>query len=396
MNLKYGPYSPSRLDVGICGHAFYKRYVDPEKKTKEPGNLPQARGSAVHEVFEKITERLAREPGKPFSDTEVKSWVVDAIGRNPAAYEETGQIMEMAKGYIQYPPKNLVSDASIELKLAVKMEGDNKFVECDYDDPQALGRGKADIMMISDDTTEAVVYDHKTQPNIEEADTFQMGFYAWVISKTYPFLNKIKTVLHFARFSYYSDPYVWDVESLAKIEDEILTRISIIENRQSWEAIPNKNCQYCPFIASCPALQEYMDIDDSGNIRVRFDNLKILGDTGKAVRLAGLVNILDQVSDVATKNLKEHVKAYGPIAIPGKIFEYRASEPKVNWDRVNRSLRAEIYAIFEKHGVDPKLFMGFSQTFSKGVWLTENERLVKDLAAILPMSVDTTFRGYKA
>ena len=414
MKFQYGPYSPSRLDTAACGYAFHKQYIDPARK-RAPEGLAQARGSAVHEVFEKITKRMIENPNAIFAETELREWITQATTNHPSAYQEIGDVLGMVKLYLRKPPAMLTTDAGIELRLAIKFKKDEAgnvetyqdttlfegqsvtrpvFVECDYEDPEAAARGRADIMLISDDTTKAIVYDHKTQPNVEEADTFQMGFYAWVISRIHPFLNEISTILHFARYGIYSEPYVWTARDLYKIEDEFLTRASIIENRTSWDAIPHKNCQYCPYKAECPAVAEFVQVDENGNVRVLANNLRILGDTNKAVKLAGLTNVLEEVVSSAKEELREHVKMSGPIAIPGKIFEYRGTEG-INWDSVNKKLRGEAYAIFEKHGVDPKQFMSFNQTASKGVWLTENEALVKELAELFPRKTETKFAGYK-
>lgn len=410
-DLKYGPYSPSRLDTGICGHSFYHQYVSPTEETKRKEGLAQARGSAVHEVFEQITERL-KLGEQSFSPQWVRNLVVEAVNRHPAAYEELESILEMARLYIDRPPRNLVSDAGVELRLAVRLEeGTDElmpdlgftFVECDYDDPKAFARGRADIFMVSDDTTEATIYDHKTQPNVEEADTFQMGFYAWVIFKTHPFLNTIKTTLHFARYGFYSNPYVWRREDLFKIQDEILARVQSIETRADWVATPNSKCQYCPILYKCPSMKEFIEIDGD-SVHVKSEGLVILGDHNKAVRVAGLVNILEDVLKAAKANLKDYCKAYeANVAIHGKVYQFRASEPKVDWDKVNKvpkrgpdpGYREKIYEIFEKHGIDPKRFMGFSSTFSNSIWLLENEALVKELGSILPKTIDTTFSGYK-
>ncbi len=399
MELKYGPYSPSRLDTATCGFAFHRQYINPETKSRRYEGLAQARGSAVHEVFEQITKRLCEGEKTTFSEAEIRHWVTEAVNRHPAAYQEAGEVTEMAKLYVNKPPMLLTKDAGIELRLAVKADFSGEsltFSECDYDDPQAFARGRADIMLISDDTTTAIVYDHKTQPNIEDADTFQMGFYAWVISKAHPYLDQIQTVLHFARYGVYSEPYVWTKEDLAKIEDEIVTRIAIVESRKEWVATPNKNCQYCPYISECPAVAEYLEVKENGDYRVKNNNLQIFGDTQKAVKMAGLVNVLEDLIGNAKDELKQHVKMYGAIAIPGKIFEFRSSDEKVDWDVVNKKLRDKVYKIFEKYEVDPKMFMSFGQTASKGVWLLENEELLRELSAAMPKTRDTTFKGYKA
>lgn len=396
MNLQYGPYSPSRLDSATCGYAFKRQYIDKDPAARTE-NLPQARGSAVHLVLEQLTKRMCNNPDAVFSGDEIRKLVVDAISKHPAAYQETDAILHMAQLYVRYPPPLLTRDAGVELHLGVKHVGGEGFVACDYNDPEAFGRGRADIMLISDDTTLARVYDHKTQPNIEEADTFQMGFYAWTIKKTYPFLDTIETVLHFARYGRYSEPYVWTSEDLARFEDDLLTRVAVIESRTSFEATPHKGCQYCPFLAECPAMKEFVEVDEGGRALIKTTNLKCLGDVNKAVKIAGLINVLEEVLKRAKDSLKEHVEAYeSPIAIPGKVFMFKASDPKPNWDVINKKLRDDTYKVFEKYGLDPKQFMGFSQTFTDRLWLLENEGLLKDLGALFPMKTETRFAGYKA
>jgi hypothetical protein len=390
--LKYGPYSPSRLDTAICGYAFYRQYVDPNKVKKKQGSVPQDRGSAVHEVFEQITKRFIADKNPHIDGREVSSWVSEAIQKYPVAYTETRDILQMAKMYINKPPPVITSDAQTELRLAVKWDG-TKFSECDYDDPDAFGRGRADIFMISDDTTSALVYDHKTQPNIEPADTFQLGFYAWVIFNTYPFLKEIKTVLHFARYAYYSEEYVWTREQLKEIEDEICTRVHIIENRPTWDATPHKNCQYCDYMLECPALKECLEVSENGSVRVNMTNFKMLGDLNKAVKFAGLLTVLEETIKRVKGGLREYVETTGPVAIPGRVYEFRPEE-SVNWDKVNKTLKPSIYAIFNKHGIDPREFMGFSQTFSKSVWMMDKPDLVQELSAALPKKVSTEFKGH--
>jgi len=397
MNLKYGPYSPSRLETATCGLSFQHQYGPGSKDRPRISSLPAERGSAMHEIHEHITKRLCENPDAVFTKTELQGVVATAVSHFPGAYAEAKALLDMALLYVQRPPAVLTSDAGIELRLAIKMV-DGVFEQCDYDDPEAWFRGRADILVISDDTTVAIVYDHKTQPNIEDADTFQMGFYAWVISKIYPFLSEIRTVLHFSRYGRYSEPFVWTKDDLAAIEDDIMTRVQIIEGRQSWEATPHKGCMYCPLLGECPAVASLIQRDEhTGTWSVRPGSLSILGQTGKAVEVAGLINVMEEVVKRLKAELKEYVQQSGaPIAIPGRVYGFWAGNPKVNWDVVNKSLRAQTYAIFEKYNLDPKLFMGFSQTFSPGVWKLSNEELLKELTALFPTEVETKFEGKKA
>jgi len=58
-------------------------------------------------------------------------------------------------------------------------------------------------------------------------------------------------------------------------------------------------------------------------------------------------------------------------------------------------MRGKVYEVFDKHKVDPKLFMSFNQTASKTIWMAENELLIKELSDILPRKSETKFGGYK-
>lgn len=408
--MKYAPYSPSKLDTGTCGYAFHSHYIAPKKEDKTE-SLIQARGSAIHEVLEYLTRKMIAQPDHLFTDAEIRDIVTRTVNSHPAAYEELEEVVDMSRKYLERPPRVLTDDAGIELRLAIKFVYNPdgtiatyedtrtfpgrvvvrpQFEECDYDDPLAFARGRADILLISDPTmtpTYALIYDHKTQPNIEEADTFQMGFYSWVISRIYPFLDEIHTVLHFARYGKYSDSHTWTQQDLYKIEDQVLSRVSVIENKTFWGPTPHKNCQYCPLLTACPVVGPLLASGDTSNLRV-------LGDQNRAVAVAGTLHVLEELVGIAKKELREFVKKYeGAVAIPGRVYEFRTEEG-INWDWVNKNRQA-VFKIFEQHKVDPTPFMSFNQTASKLIWLTENEALVKDLAALFPRKASTKFEGYK-
>lgn len=395
MELKFGPYSPSRLDATNCGYAFERLYIDPNRPRRKVESLPQARGSAVHVILGRLTEELIKSDKPHFTEDSIRRLVAEAILQHPAAAEETKEILHMAKLYLTNPPEGLTADAEVEQDFAVRVEN-GQFVGCDYNDPLAFARGRADIKMISDDLTHAVIYDHKTQPNIEEADTFQLGFYAWLMFKNFPFLEEVKTVLHFARYGKYSKPYVWRREELAEVEDEIITRILMNEGRTEWSATPNKHCQYCPFMGECPALSQYLERDAEGRLRPRKTSIKIMGDTNKAVQIAGAITVLENLASEMKKELRSHVEiSNAPIAIPGVRFGFVLKENVIDWDYVNKHQRKEVYDIFAKYKVDPRHFMGFSQTFSGKIWQAELPGLAKELNAIFKRDTKSEFRASK-
>lgn len=392
MQLKHGPYSPSRLDTANCPYSFYRQYVDPNRPKDRPESMPQARGAAVHEIFEKITCSLIGADRRIPDALTIKEWVAEAIRKHPAAYEETADILAMVEHYKRNPPAVLTSDAETELRMGVALT-EHGFEECRYDAPHALARGIADIMMISDCMTEAVVYDHKTQPNIEDAVTFQMKFYTWVVFRTHPFLKKVTTILHFARYGTYRS-HEWTQEDMVAVEDEIMTRIAVIEGTEQWIASPHSKCQYCQFKDDCPRWAEIFEYrEDGSKVHKKMPTL-LEGGMEAAVKYAGDLNLLEEAVELRKKELKTYVSMTSPIAIPGKIYEFRAKE-EVDWDTVNKKLKNNVYEVFEGCGIDPKRYMGFSATFTKDLFLTENTVLLDKLNALIPRKTKTEFRGYK-
>ena len=412
MKVKFGPYSPSRLETANCRYRFKKDYIDYERtgKTREESEI-QARGAAVHEVLERMTNYFKTNSQHSFSPQEIQTFITEAIKNHPSAYSQTDSILRCAEMYIKRPPVVLTDDASTELRLAIKKTEDG-YEECDYLDSEAFARGRADIMMISDDTTTALVYDHKTQMNIETADTFQMGFYAWVISKIYPFLREIHVVLHFAQYGYYSKPikYLvkWNEEqisqlpeeernqykSLERIEEEILTRIAVIEDTEEWLPIPNNHCQYCPYVMECPILLESFGVGSKNEI-IPSSLPTLVTDSESARKAACAIHVIDNYMSHLKKQLKAYTAQNPPILL-GDVFYGHKPSYGYDWDYLNKRGRTEILKVFEKYNVDPKDWMVFSSTGSKNLLKHKNSEFLRAVKDILPEKTSTSFGGFKA
>ena len=398
--MRFNPYSPSRLDVATCGYSFFNEYAQAERIKRE--SIPSARGSVVHEVLEIITKEMLA--GRvAFDPNVVRKYISDSVTRHPAAYAQMSEIIGMVNLYINKPIPFPWKDIRTEQKLAVKKApatslltiGEGEWDECHYDDPAAIVRGRIDIMCVSDDGLSAIIYDHKTQFNPEDADTFQMGVYAWMTWRTYPFLKSISTVMHFPRWGCYSEMFTWTPEMLLNVENELLAKIDVIESRQEWGATGHKGCNYCHFIATCPLVRQYIELDEAGGYRVKDDNFKILGSTHKAVKLAELKNIIDVMGSRINDELRAHVEFSGPVAIPGVIFEYRGEE-KIDYDYASKKQKAEFIKICQEHGEDPFVHMGITATHSKSIWKSGKEELVKALSKLFKRKTATTFKGWKS
>ena len=416
MKLKYGPYSPSRLDVSTCGYRFFREYIKKDV-TKSADTTVQDRGSAVHEVLDYMTHKIKTNPDYNFEYNEIRQVVSNSVNRHPAAQKSIDIILKCAENYMRKPPKTLTDDAETELRLAIKYE-DGEFKECSYTDENAFARGRADIMMISDDTTTALVYDHKTQLNIEAGDTFQMGFYAWVISKIYPFLREVDTILHFSQYGYYSKPTRWmvrmspeDIEnmpegekencrSLMQVEECILAEIMVVESRTSFDPLPSNSCQYCPVISECPAILSKFDIcEDIGNRHATPKKgtglIKEILDTHTAIEAAKTVHVLETYLKTLNKEISEYTKKTGTIVLPSGIAFGHRINMSHDWDFLNKKGREEALKIFEEHKEDFKEYVGFSSTFSKKLLKNNNTALVAEIMKLLPEKGTTKFGSYK-
>jgi CRISPR/Cas system-associated exonuclease Cas4 (RecB family) len=354
-------------------------------------SIPSARGSAIHEVFEKITKaRLSGE--SMLSPDQIRQWTVEALNHYPLAAHCIDEIMEIIRRYMIRFPVWLTGEILPEVKKAV----DINFEECGYDYPDALFRARLDILNFSVDNKAAHIIDYKSQFFKEDADTVQLGMYAWLVFKTYPFLERVTTQLYFARYGSYSEVYEWTRETLEVVEDNLKVRIEHAESLAEMKAEPSSQCTYCPYLIKCPALAEFINVNPDGSYSVKNDCLKILGDTRKAVQLGGLKIVCDKLSKHCNEELRDHVGTTGPIACADIVYEFRAEEEPA-WDKINKSpeKKRSFMEIFKKFGVDALDYMGFSQTFSKGVWMLGNQPLMEELSKAVPKKTTKTFKGWK-
>jgi CRISPR/Cas system-associated exonuclease Cas4 (RecB family) len=391
--LKYGPYSPSRLETAICGYAFKKQYIDLDKTQRYmEDKIAADRGSVVHEVFEKINAALIADRSYIFNEQEVRGWIVESVNRHPSAYQDMDTLFGCVALYIRNLPEHIPSDAMIEERLALDMN----LKECSYNSPEALVRGRADLMWFDDDLS-ATVLDYKTQPNIETADTFQMGIYALVIARSYN-LKAVKTIIYFARYGRYSAPFLWDEDLLNAVEQKLLGKIEVIESRTSWDPTPHNGCQYCPYRLQCPIMEEAFYTDDEGNMVSKGNSLfDISGSVEKASKLAGVLVQLKEVINVGEKSLREFTQRYEiPVTTGNKAYMHKIKE-ELDWKSVNKGLnKFKMIETMRKHGVNPEQYMEFSAR-SNSLFLLEDNKseMINEIKKQVQKKLSSTFSCYK-
>lgn len=378
METKYGPYSPSRLDVALCPFRFKAEYID--KTVQDGGSMASRRGNVVHETFEKITRGWLEDKPLNWDD------VVEILTKKMAEYAVTDRddqqlCIGAAQAYMSNPPQGIKDILGTEEHLALKWE-DGKLVECKWDDPKCFARGKIDILQI-DAEDNATIIDHKTQMFIQTADTFQMGFYAWLIKQFYPYVKSVSTVLHFCSpsLNWYSRPYTWTDEDLNNLEIQIKISIGAIEGIDQYPARPNHSCQYCPVQSECPKLLEAKES------RKKFRK-GILVNAQEALQLAEDVTVIEEYRKGAMTALKEFTKEIGAVCLPGLEYAHRESS---GYD-VDPHCIVPLYKLLNEYGVNVADYVKFDTVkMKKHLWKVLDQQKIEEIAKLLTETKSTRF-----
>lgn len=359
MPLKYGPYSPSRIEASTCPHRFYREYIkcDAEAEKIAASN----RGSAVHDMFEEITKRWMQD--KRITWQEVQGMLPKIMAQyfitSPDLQKE---ILKTTECYLRNPPPINTGDIyGTEEALAVKrVEGEDLFEECEWDDPQCFARGKLDILLIKDNV--ATIIDHKTQKNIpKRQDTFQMGVYAWIVKQIFPQIKEVKTILHFCdyRLNYYGKPVTWTERDLEIKKDELQFHIDVIENIDNFEHTnAGAHCTYCPVIRECPRLKKSLEN------KLKYNKVPIES-ASKAVDKASTLKVLEENKGVLQKELKDYTQTIGSVEITGYEYGYKTSSGY----EVPIANKKKLYELLISQGVDVWAYLDFDiKKLSKNAW----------------------------
>jgi len=382
---RYGPYSPSRLDVATCPARFKAEYID--KIDKGPMSGPAKRGSIVHVVLESLLKRKLKGETK-FSNELIREEVANAC----AAYSTNDAIVvefayDAAINFLEHMPFDLETVFGVEEDLAVK-HTDEGWVQCEFNDPECMFRGKLDILMIDDD--KAIYIDHKTQPVIEEANTFQMGVYSWMLSKCYPYLESISSILYFCdpKIDYYSQPFEWTKNHIQTIENILMIRAMSVDKLEKFDEIPNFYCKYCPISSDCGVSKEYFE---KGTVFGK-SPANVITSAEQAMESASAVTVLDEGRSKLNKNLQKFVKEIGPVAIAGKEFSYKQY---ASYEAKTLGCKKVIYDIIDKNGIDPFTYFKLDSNAIKQVYKTLGADAINEIKKNLTLVKKSRFGSRK-
>jgi hypothetical protein len=398
MQIKYGPYSPSRLETSECPHRFYREYI--AKDLDDDGSKAANRGSVVHEMLEEVTNGWLKD--KPLKISDVDKILPQKLSKYlVTSSEEIGTIARTVHHYMANPPEGLEyvvgTEEQMALKISKKSEGGSLiFEECSWEDSECFARGKIDILQINDKV--ATIVDHKTQMYIpRNLGTFQMGFYAWMVKKIYPYVEEVNTVLHFCHpdLNTYRGPFSWKVgtggdDDLNWVESLLITRISAIEeigeSGENREVI-GSHCAYCPVKQECPRIAKIKNKRKSSRSKMGPINSAKL-----AKEYAESLHVLEENTKSMKPHLKDFTSEFGPVVLPGVEYGYKVSD---GWD-VPAENKKSLYNLLSEYGVDVWAYLDFDvRKLSKNVWRKLDKQKLEKVKKLLAPTKKTRFGGRK-
>jgi PD-(D/E)XK nuclease superfamily protein len=415
IKLKYGPYSASRLIVARCPARFHSKYI--LRDTIVADTLASARGSAIHEVLQRISEAHASRTA--IAGTQVNRWVEEAVGKFPASYEQIKLIKDAASAYVGNPSPYLNETTRCEKTLAVSLYEEETFVEDSVPSfayvkipvteginpwGRELGSGiyftaKLDQVSFDRDNRIVTILDHKSTPSANQNSdhVFQMGCYAFLAALHSPGYH-VRTVIHYAhpRLNFFAPPVYWGDEDLAEVEEEIRMRIHAIESFREYPALPGGHCDYCHMVQLCPENRKIQEQNARGEINLSINSMD------DRIRLAKQLRVTGVLYDQINRKLKEDIENNCPdsgVALEGLWYGFKPGEEKVDWVATDRKIRESapegLGELLKKHGVEPDTFKEWKGDKLKALFKLNKPELIEELREHLVKDRDTRFGAHK-
>jgi hypothetical protein len=330
------------------------------------------KGSVIHYVFEKILN--SRIQGTPITFQDVEGWINESMRENPASMPFHDMIRASCMNLLQHQIPYAEHMIETEKKVAIKYDG----TETEFDFPGEGDRrernpdcfARAIIDVYAEVGDEAIIIDHKTQPYTENALTPKMEFYAWVIAKANPHINKVSVILHFCHpdINWFSHPIKLDRSQLIPdptimmstnreetVEERIMAQIEYVESYYGQEVlptVPNTKCEYCPLYFDCAARK------DVENAMVK-SGVQSAKTPEEAEALLKKMIVLEDWLDMVKSALKEYVRRedamklvqYGDYVYGTKHYtsvDYNVYPDKVEAWLKKQRLDPNLYKIFDK------------------------------------------------
>jgi hypothetical protein len=236
----------------------FKFSKDKDTKDKGTKSPPMVIGNLAHEVFARYQRKCetsgAAAPG-----------VISEIAKSVIAEskEELGDHIESqvawhCKQFARAMPFQLGQHPFIEQKVAFKLDGSNRWVECAFMSGEPVFRGVLDRYFFhagrgTEVTPEVVeITDWKTGRTVSD-DADQLERYAWMLFAKHPSLQEALVREWYSQTSKFEKEKVVLKARAAEVGNAILAKVMKIETVTDFFPNPGAHCQYCNWAHLCDA-----------------------------------------------------------------------------------------------------------------------------------------------
>ena len=253
--LALAPFSPSKLStLGRCGLQMHYTYVQkikvdaiPEHLQVEVDDSAAQLGTALHRTSELM------HGGKSLTDSVAQSIKEGEVSEDVAIEVEMykNSVASFQSRLAAFKEGFAISVEHREIELAV----DGELNPCSYWDANAVMRGKADCILISDDGKSAVVIDLKSSRKATLAYAQdQLDFYSLMVFSNFPKVETVKNGLFFLKHG----KMLWSKQLLRRGSWDgaaLISKINNLSEKFIGNMVPEIStsplCNYCIYKGLC-------------------------------------------------------------------------------------------------------------------------------------------------
>ena len=298
-----GPYSYSKLKTYLdCPQLFKFKYIDEIKMLEEPEYF--IIGRLKHEILkESYLWCLKNKKGNVEEITRLYQGI---FSRYNFDMEKEEQIKEEMDNYLSGKEFLLEPVPEIECKIAI----DGREKSCDFWDEKCWLRGIIDVMRR--DQHQAKIIDYKTGYSFYR-DKFQMDFYAYLVRKLFPDLQRLQVEFDFINFDW-QKTYEIDLYNIEDIGDRIKGMIDKVEGDWEYKPQVGSKCQSCGYWEYCEAFK-------GRGLKIQEDRSQVLE----------TVIIMEKKMKELKEILKNHCEKYGEVICNDMRAHFKETE-KIQWN----------------------------------------------------------------
>ena len=298
-----GPYSYSKLKIYLdCPRAFKFKYVDKIKILEEPEYFIV--GRLKHEIL--IEGYLWCLKNKKDNVGGMTGLYKNVFSRYNLDMEKEERIKEEMENYLSGKEFLLEPIPQIESEIAIDGEGNS----CDFWDEKCWLRGIVDVLR--KDQHQAKIIDYKTGYSFYR-DKFQLDFYAYLIWKLFPDLQRLQVELDFVNFDW-QKTYEIDLYNIEDIGDKVRGMIGKVEGDREYKPQVGSKCQNCEYWEYCEAFKGKKTVkqEDKGQI-------------------LETVIVMEKKLKELKEVLKNHCEKYGEVICNDMRAHFKETE-KILWN----------------------------------------------------------------